>query len=163
MARLTWYEAVRQDKQLTIRWPAEEKRLRTLIFVPAFSLVAGFVLAFLRLLVDTDVRHQVSLIGAMLTLALLLGGFCAIWFAPLWVLDKEQNAVLHRGWRKVARMDEFDRFIVKREKRGIDIVFVMLAERADGSALEFGVMNQDDAQALGYELARFTRRPYSSR
>ena len=161
--RLTWHEAVVKQERLIIRWPAEEKRLRTVVFVPLFAAVAGTVLSLLRVTVSPELERDAVIFGTALAVAAFLYGCYAIWFSHLWVLDKEQNALLRGGWRKVADLDEFVRFIVKREKRGKDIVFLMLAEREDGTSENLGVMDQEDADELGYELARYTRRPYSSR
>lgn len=161
--RLTWHEAVVKHQRLIIRWPAEEKRLRTVIFIPVFAVVAGLALSLLRVTVSPELQREAVLFGLILAFGAFLYGCYTIWFSHLWVLDKEQNALLRGGWCPVARIDEFDRFIVKREKRGRDIVFLMLAEREDGTSENLGVMDQEDANELGYELARFTRRPFSSR
>lgn len=161
--RLPWHEAVVKQERLIIRWPAEEKRLRTAIFIPIFAVVAGTALSLLRVSVSPDVQRDAVMIGFIFAAAAFLYGCYTIWFSRLWVLDKQQNALLRGGWRKVADLDEFDRFIVKREKRGRDIVFLMLAERKDGTSENLGIMDQQDADDLGYEIARFTRRPYSSR
>jgi multisubunit Na+/H+ antiporter MnhF subunit len=148
---------------LIIRWPAEEKRLRTAIFIPLFAVVAGIALSLLRVSVSPEVQREAITVGTLLAFVAFAYGCYTIWFSRLWVLDKQQNALLRGGWRRVADLDEFDRFIVKREKRGRDIVFLMLAERKDGTFENLGIMDQQDADDLGYEIARFTRRPYSSR
>lgn len=161
--RLPWHEAVVRQEKLIIRWPTEEKRLRTLIFVPLFVIAAGITLALLGVSVSPEVKRDALIIGVGATVAVFLYGCFAIWFSHLWVLDKKRNALLRGGWRKVAPLDSFSRFIVKREKRGRAIVFVMLAEREDGTSENLGLMDQEDAHELGRELARFTRRPFSSR
>ncbi|MBC8135224.1 MAG: hypothetical protein H8F28_04950 [Fibrella sp.] len=148
---------------MIIRWPAEEKRLRTAVFVPLFAVVAGTILSLLRVTVNPELQRDATIFGMVLAVAAFIYGCFTIWFSHLWVLDKQQNALLRGGWRKVAALNEFVRFIVKREKRGTHIVFLMLAEREDGTSENLGVMDQEDADELGYELARFTRKPYSSR
>ena len=163
MVRLTWHEAVLKQERLIIRWPAEEKRLRTLIFIPLFLLAAGIVLALLRVSVSPEMKRDALIVGLGLTGVAFVCGFLTIWFSHLWVLDKKKNALLHGGWRKVADLSEFTQFIVKREKRGREIVFVMLAERENGTSENLGVMDQEDAHELGRELARYTRIPFSSR
>ncbi|MBC7805835.1 MAG: hypothetical protein H7145_06765 [Akkermansiaceae bacterium] len=161
--RLTWHEAVVKQERLIIRWPAEEKRLRTVIFIPLFAVAAGAVLSLLRVTLSPEFQRDATIFGMILAVAAFVYGCYNIWFSHLWALDKRQNALLRGGWRKVADLDEFVRFIAKREKRGRHIVFLMLAEREDGTSESLGVMDQEDANELGYELARFTRRPFSSR
>lgn len=161
--RLTWHEAVVKQERLIIRWPAEEKRLRTVVFVPLFAVVAGFVLSLLRVTVSEAMQRDAFIFGMILAFAAFAYGCYNIWFSHLWILDKQQNTLLRGGWRKVADLNEFVRFIAKREKRGRDVVFLVLAEREDGTSENLGVMDQQDADDLGYELARFTRRPFSSR
>ena len=163
MVRLTWHEAVVRNDRLIIRWPAEEKRLRTLFFVPWFVVGAGLILSVIRLGVDPNWRGVILQAGLALLAIAFLSGCAAIWLRRLWVLDKKRNALLENGWRKIADLDELTRFSVKREKRGRDIVFVLFAERANGELEQLGLMDQEDADDLGCELARFLRRPYSSR
>ncbi len=161
--RLTWHEAVVREERLTIRWPTEEKRLRTLIFIPWFVVAAGLLLAMIRLAVHPEWRMETMQGGLALIVGAFSYGCFSIWFRRLWVLDKQRNALLAGGWKKVADLNELTRFTVKREKRGRDIVFVLFAERENGATEQLGLMDQEDADELGRELARFTRRPYSSR
>jgi len=162
--RLTWHEAIVQEPRLIIRWPAEEKRLRSIIFVLLFTLFAGMAFICVRIIVDKDTQQQVSQWVMKLAGILFLYGFGSIWFSKLWVIDKNRNSILQGGWRKVANLDEFDRFVMKRENRRGNIMFVVLAERKDGGKpLELGIMDQDDAADLGRELARFTHFPSTSR
>lgn len=163
MVRLTWHEAVVRDKRLIIRWPVEEKRLRTLLFVPWFVIAGGLLLAMIQLTAHPEWRGEIMQGGLTLLVGAFLYGCFSIWFRRLWVLDKERNALLAGGWKKVADLNELTRFTVKREKRGRDIVFVLFAERENGDTEQLGLMDQEDADELGRELARFTRRPYSSR
>ncbi len=161
--RLPWHEAVIIRERLIIRWPAEEKRLRTLIFVPLFGVAAWIFLLFLGAMASPLLTRQTLPLELTLAAVLFVCGLLTIWFEPLWVLDRRNNTLLRGGWRKVAPLDAFVRFIAKRQKAGRDIVWLMLAEREDGTAENLGTMDQEDAYELGRELARFTRRPFSSR
>jgi hypothetical protein len=95
--RLTWHEAVVKQERLIIRWPAEEKRLRTVVFVPVFAAVAGIVLNLLRISVSQEMQRDAVIFGMILAFTVFLYGCFTIWFSHIWVLDKQQNALLAAG------------------------------------------------------------------
>ncbi len=170
---LTWHEAIVKNDRLIIQWSVREKLLRTFYFALGFTVVAGTAFLLLQTKLHEGLRwdatagnavlQDITLFAVILAVTVFLYGCYAIWFRRQWLLDKERNALLRGGWRKVADLDEFARFVGKREKRGRNIVFVVVAERDDGTSESLAVMDQEHTDRVGCELARFTHLGYSPR
>jgi len=162
--RLTWHEAIVKEDQLIIRWPTEEKRLRTLIFIPIFALLIGAVEALLKIVVDAESLRALTPISLIVAGGLFAVGFYLIWFTKLWVIDKKGDAIIQGGWKKMASLSDFSRFVIQREKRDGQVMFLLMAEsKSEGRTLTMCVLDQDDAHTIGRQIAQFTRLPLLDR
>jgi len=162
--RLTWHEAIVKEDQLIIRWPTEEKRLRTLIFIPLFAIGVGAIQAVLRVVIDRQSFQAITPISLVLGGGLFAAVFAWIWFTNLWIIDKKRNAILRGGWQEAARLSDFSRFVIQREKHDGQVMFLLMAEsEKEGPTLTMCVLDQDDAHAIGRQIAHFTHLPLVDR
>jgi len=127
-------------------------------------MVVGAIQALLRVFIAQETLQSITPISLFIVGGLFTIVFVWIWFTNLWVLDKKRDAVLRGGWQEAARLSDFSRFAIQREKRDGQVMFLLMAESEKGGpSLTMCVLDQDDAHAIGRQIAQFTRLPLVDR